>query len=98
MAVSEAVPLSPLNVCPLLVGMAIPQVALRTVNNEAFDLNSAVQQQPSVLVFYRGGWGPHCNKPVGQLREIEPQLKNLGGQPFAISPDHPSKLGETIDQ
>ncbi len=53
---SNAVPRSPLNVCPLLVGMAIPQVALRTVNNEAFDLNSAVQQQPSVLVFYRGGW------------------------------------------
>ena len=56
MAVSEAVPLSPLNVCPLLTGMAIPQVTVRTVNNEAFDLNSAVRQQPSVLVFYRGGW------------------------------------------
>jgi hypothetical protein len=26
------------------------------VNNEAFDLSSAVRQQPSVLVFYRGGW------------------------------------------
>jgi peroxiredoxin len=56
MAVSEAVPLSPLNVCPLLTGMAIPQVILRTVDNEAFDLNSAVRQQASVLVFYRGGW------------------------------------------
>src|SRR6266852_5987258 len=29
MAVSEAVPLSPLNVCPLLTGMAIPQVTVR---------------------------------------------------------------------
>lgn len=56
MAGSEAVPLSPLNVCPLLTGMAIPQVTLRTVNNEAFDLNNAVRQQPSVLVFYRGVW------------------------------------------
>ncbi len=56
MAVTEAVPLSPLNVCPLLTGMAIPEVTLRSVNNEAFDLNSAVRQQPSVLVFYRGGW------------------------------------------
>jgi hypothetical protein len=43
MAVSEAVPLSPLNVCPLLTGMAIPQVTLPTMNNEAFELNSAVR-------------------------------------------------------
>jgi len=34
----------------------MPQVPLRTVNNEALDLNNAVRQQPSVLVFYRGGW------------------------------------------
>ncbi len=34
----------------------MPQVTLRTMNNEAFELNSAVRQQPSVLVFYRGGW------------------------------------------
>jgi peroxiredoxin len=33
-----------------------------------------------------------------QLREIEPQLKDLGVQLFAISPDQPSKLKETIDK
>jgi peroxiredoxin len=33
-----------------------------------------------------------------QLRDIEPQLKDLGVQLFAISPDQPSKLKETIDK
>jgi peroxiredoxin len=33
-----------------------------------------------------------------QLREIEPQLKNLGVQLLAISPDQPSKLKETIEK
>ncbi len=33
-----------------------------------------------------------------QLREIESQLKNLGVQFLAISPDQPSKLKETIDK
>jgi peroxiredoxin len=56
MTIPAAVPTSPLNVCPLLTGIAVPQVTLRTTNNEAFDLNGAVRQQPSVLVFYRGGW------------------------------------------
>jgi hypothetical protein len=35
---------------------------------------------------------------VVQLREIEPQLKNLNVQLLAISPDQPSKLKETIDK
>ncbi len=56
MTMPAAVPLSPLDVCPLLTGTAIPQVTLRTVEDEVFDLNSAIKQQPSVLVFYRGGW------------------------------------------
>jgi peroxiredoxin len=33
-----------------------------------------------------------------QLREIEPELKALGVQLLAISPDKPSKLRETIDK
>jgi hypothetical protein len=56
MTIPADVPLTPLDTCPLLTGTAIPQLILRTVDGEAFDLNSAVKQQPSVLVFYRGGW------------------------------------------
>ena len=56
MTFSAEVPPSPADVCPLLTGTAIPQVILRTEDGEAFNLNSAVRQQPSVLLFYRGGW------------------------------------------
>lgn len=56
MTVSAAVADSPAKVCPLLVGVAIPQVTLETVDGDPFDLNRAVSQQPSVLVFYRGAW------------------------------------------
>jgi hypothetical protein len=50
------VPSSPTAVCPILTGSAIPAAILRTSDEEVFDLNSAVSRQPSVLVFYRGGW------------------------------------------
>jgi len=33
-----------------------------------------------------------------QLREIESELKNLGVQLLAISPDKPSKVRETVDK
>lgn len=54
MVATAAVPLTPVDACPLLTGTAIPQVTLRIVDGEAFDLNSAIRQQPCVLVSYRG--------------------------------------------
>lgn len=50
------VPPSPTAVCPILPGSPMPAAILRTGDEEIFNLNSAVSQQPSVLVFYRGGW------------------------------------------
>jgi peroxiredoxin len=56
MTLSTTVPSSPQDVCPVLTGASIPAVTLRTADGEVFDLSEAVRQQPSVLVFYRGGW------------------------------------------
>jgi peroxiredoxin len=56
MTTSSEVPAFPQDVCPIFTGTAIPNVTLHTVAGEAFDLNNAIRQQPSVLVFYRGGW------------------------------------------
>lgn len=41
---------------PLLVGAAVPRLALRTADGSPFDLNAALAAQPTVLVFYRGHW------------------------------------------
>ena len=56
MTPSAAVPSSAQDVCPFLTGASIPAATLRTADGDAFDLREAVKQQPSVLVFYRGGW------------------------------------------
>jgi peroxiredoxin len=54
--ISASVPSSPQDVCPVLTGTPIPAATLRTTEGDAFDLSEAVKQQPSVLIFYRGGW------------------------------------------
>ena len=41
---------------PLLIDMPMPQVVLRTVDGEAFDVNEAIRKKPTILLFYRGGW------------------------------------------
>jgi len=50
-------PASEREVRPLLVGSAIPpDMRLRDIDGNAFDLNEAVAKMPTVLIFNRGGW------------------------------------------
>jgi peroxiredoxin len=53
---SRKAPNSAQDVCPLLTGMAIPDLVLKSAEGSRFDLAKAVKQKPTVLVFYRGGW------------------------------------------
>ena len=83
-------------VCPALIGTAVPSAPIRRVDGTSTDLSAALAGQPTILVFYRGGWCPFCSTQLGELQEAHPQLLALGYQLLAISPDRPEKLGESI--
>ena len=44
------------DVRPLLIGAEVPQLLLRAADGSEFDLNGAIAKQPTILIFYRGGW------------------------------------------
>jgi peroxiredoxin len=83
---------------PLAVGQSIPDTKLETVEGEAFDLQTAAKEQPLVVIFYRGGWCPFCNRHLGQLQDAEPKLRELGYRIIAISPDRPSELAKSAEE
>jgi hypothetical protein len=56
MPTSDPVASSPERVCPLLNGVKIPPVSIKTAGGAHFELMAAIQTKPAVLVFYRGGW------------------------------------------
>ena len=62
------------------------------------NLPAAAKEQPLVLIFYRGGWCPYCNVHLGQLQEIDPQLRELGYRIVAVSPDRQEKMAESLDK
>ena len=82
----------------LKAGQTTPQVTLLTPESESFDLGAAVRSQPTVLIFYRGGWCPYCNRHLAALQEIEEDLLELGFQIIAVSPDQPAGLQPTIEK
>jgi len=80
----------------LKVGDSIPDVTLRTVEEKEVSLRKLVSDTPAVLVFYRGGWCPFCNRHLQSLSSIEEDLTKEAVQLIATSMDQPSKLRETM--
>lgn len=93
---SAQVPAKPEDVSPLLIGENIPVIKVPDAMGNNFDLNAAVGQKPTILIFYRGGWCPYCNKQLSGLQEIEAELKAMGYQIVAISTDSPDNLKASV--
>lgn len=75
-----------------------PDVTVTTVEGKPFKLGKAIKKQPAVLIFYRGGWCPFCNRQLAGMHTIEGDLKGLGYQLLAISMDRPEELRKTMDK
>lgn len=80
------------DICPILVGQTLPRMVLKSPDGSLFDVNAANAEQPTILIFFRGGWCPYCNVHLGQLQMIESDLVQLGYQILAVSPDRPANL------
>lgn len=83
------------DVDPIKVGESLPPIVLVSSKGEPVNLNEAVKESPTLLIFYRGGWCPYCNTHLGKLKALEQPLKALGLQIIAISPDLPKYLAES---
>lgn len=92
------IPAKPDDISPLLIGETIPDVPVLTMTGQSVSLRSEVAKKPTVLVFYRGGWCPYCNRQLADLRTVEPDLAKLGYQVLAISTDSPANLKATLDK
>ncbi len=81
---------------PLGVGATVPDVKLTNADGLDFPLSRLLKNQPTVLIFYRGGWCVYCNAQLGQLKQVEVDLQKLGYQIVAISPDKVDKIRESL--
>ena len=73
-------------------------ITLKKLDNETISLSTALNNQPTVLIFYRGDWCPYCNVHLKDMKTIEKELIDLGYQIIAISPDKASELAKTHDK
>ena len=77
---------------PLLNGMTIPNVTVKLADGSPVSLAALTMQKPTVILFYRGGWCPYCNRQFAELQTVEQDIIDLGYQILAISPETPENL------
>ena len=93
--VNKNYPVNATDISPLLIGEKIPMVRIPAANGKLYDLNTHIMQQSTILIFYRGGWCPFCNKELSGIQEIQDKLVKMGYQIIAISTDSPENLNTT---
>jgi peroxiredoxin len=82
---------------PLKPGALAPTAMLAGMDGRDFDLAGAFAAKPTVLIFYRGGWCPFCNRHLAALADIEMELRALGCQIIAVTPEPAAKLARTAE-
>ncbi|KXX71635.1 peroxiredoxin-like family protein [Flammeovirga sp. SJP92] len=96
---AQKVPASANDISPLLIGEYIPKdIMLRDVDGNEVNLKKEMNKKPTILIFYRGGWCPYCNRQLSGLGEVSDYLVSIGYQIIAISPDTPEHLSLTYDK
>ena len=93
----QAIPLLAEDISPILIGETLPNGNFQNVEGEYIPLKAILEEKPTILVFYRGGWCPYCNVQLSGLVEIEEDILELGYQIVAISPDDYKNLQSTIE-
>jgi peroxiredoxin len=93
----QAIPLVAEDISPILIGETLPNANFQNVEGEIVQLKAILEEKPTILVFYRGGWCPYCNVQLSGLVEIEEDILELGYQIVAISPDDYKNLQSTIE-
>jgi peroxiredoxin len=88
-------PNDPTKVRPIAKGAALPDAPLRTAEDKPATLRNAVEGKPSVIVFYRGGWCPYCNRHLAELAQAESKIRAKGYRVIGVAPDLPKFIAET---
>lgn len=82
----------------LKAGDQAPEFSLPDATGRSVSLAETLRHGPVIVSFYRGGWCPYCNLELRAYQRILPEIRNLGGQLLAISPQSPDQSLSTQEK
>ena len=82
----------------LQAGALAPDFTLPDARGGTVTLSQLLRRGPVVLSFYRGGWCPYCNLELRALQLVLPEIRRLGADLIAISPQTPDESLSTAEK
>jgi peroxiredoxin len=73
------------------VGQIAPDFTARDLNDKEVSLKSLIQGRKAVLLFYRGGWCPFCNKQLAGIARDSQKFIEAGATIVAVSGEEVEK-------
>ena len=83
---------------PLGVGDDAPWFAVRTVDDSQFVFDPQALDRPTLLISFRGGWCPFCNMHLSELKDVVPEIADLGIDVLFLSGDRPELLYASLNR
>lgn len=77
-------------------GEAAPTFGLPNAQGGELSLAEQLKKGPVVLTFYRGEWCPYCNMQLFAYQKRLAEMRNLGAELVAVSPEKYDSAKETI--
>lgn len=81
---------------PLQAGDAAPGFTVQTVDGAPFEFDPQSLRRPVVLITFRGGWCPYCNMHLSELKDVVPQIADLGVDVLFVSGDRADVLYSSL--
>lgn len=69
------------------VGEPMPPFLLPDQDGHLVSLDALLERGPAVIAFHRGHWCPYCRINASALADISGEVRGLGGQIVAITPE-----------
>ena len=82
----------------LLVGDVAPNFAGTDQNGKSFQLYKSLEQNPVVLIFYRGEWCKHCNKHLSAIHDSLSLITDKGAIVIGVSPELHENIQKTAEK
>lgn len=83
---------------PLAAGDRAPYFTVETIDNEPFDFDPRKLERPVVLISFRGGWCPFCNMHLSELKDVLPEINEMGIDVLFLSGDRPELLYSSLSR
>lgn len=82
----------------LKVGDRAPDFVARDLDGRPVSLKSIVGGSRALLIFYRGGWCPFCNKQLAAISQDYSKFKELHAKIVAVSSEEVEKGKELLQK